>query len=123
MSVDSGFQQTESSQNLGGKQQVRIAEPEVKADGTFKEGDSDSALGEAKTDGMEFESNVTLREFEIEVSEQLLDRCATQLSTNEKIVGGRKSRDSAGLGTVRHLAVIKNEYVYWQTILFSVLVT
>ncbi|XP_052104362.1 ankyrin repeat and MYND domain-containing protein 1-like isoform X1 [Mytilus californianus] len=123
ISADSGFAQNDSNQNLSGKQQVRIVEPEVNGSKeNIKENDSDSVLGDAskevkfslsgedhKTEESEFESVATLRDFEIEVSEQLLERCATQLSTNEKIVGGRRSRDSAMLGTVRHMAVIKNE--------------
>jgi hypothetical protein len=127
-SVDSGFLQSESNQNLGAKQQVRIVEPDVavtSSESNLKETDSDSILadpskevkfsssgGDQKVEEIEFESNATLRDFEIEVSEQLLERCATQLSTNEKVVAGRRSRDSAGLGTVRHMAVIKNEYVF-----------
>ena len=115
-SLDSGFPQNESSQSLvapSGKPSVRIMEPASKTD--VKNDDSDSVLGESKDkkdiEEIEFESNATLRDFQIEVSEQLVERCATQLSTNERIVGGRRSHNSANLGTVRHLAVVKNEWV------------
>lgn len=60
-------------------------------------------------DTEEFDSNLSLKYYEIEVSDQLIERCATQLSMNEKVVAGRRSHNSADLGTVRHLAVIKNE--------------
>ncbi|KAL4220009.1 metal ion binding [Mactra antiquata] len=60
-------------------------------------------------DNEDFDSNLSLKYYEIEVSENLIERCATQLSLNEKVVGGRRSHNSADLGTVRHLAVIKNE--------------
>ena len=57
----------------------------------------------------EFDSAFSLKYYPIEVSDQLIERCATQLSMNEKVVGGHRADSSAGLGTVRHLAVIKNE--------------
>lgn len=65
--------------------------------------------GQGQGDHEEFESNLSLKYFEIEVSDQLIERCATQLSNNEKVVAGRRSHNSADLGTARHLAVIKNE--------------
>ncbi|KAJ8310235.1 hypothetical protein KUTeg_012100 [Tegillarca granosa] len=113
-SVDSGFYQSDSNQSIGapqGKLQVRIKEP-VEGEATLneKEEELDSVLGEQKNEeDVEFDSTATLHDFEIEVTEQLIERCATQLSTNEKIVKGRRSHNSADLGTVRHLAVIKNE--------------
>lgn len=57
----------------------------------------------------DFDSALSLKYYEIEVSNQLIERCATQLSFNERIVSGRRGHNSADLGTVRHLAVIKNE--------------
>ncbi|XP_069103770.1 ankyrin repeat and MYND domain-containing protein 1-like [Argopecten irradians] len=116
-SVDSGFPQTDSNQSIGSpsKPQVRIVDPtevvkplprpsQEKVDNE----EQDSAR-EERLDDAEFESTATLRDYEIQVSEQLVERCATQLSTNEKIVGGRRSHNSMELGTVRHLAVCKNE--------------
>lgn len=64
---------------------------------------------ESQGDQEDFDSTLSLKYFEIEVSDQLIERCATQLSCNEKVVGGRRSHNSADLGTARHLAVIKNE--------------
>ncbi|KAK3094715.1 hypothetical protein FSP39_005371 [Pinctada imbricata] len=113
-SIDSGFPQNESSVSVvtpGGKPSVRIMEPKQSVEGSTSKDNQDSAVWENKdrTEEMEFESTATLRDFQIEVSDQLIERCATQLSTNEKIVGGRRSHNSANLGTVRHLAVMKNE--------------
>ena len=65
--------------------------------------------GQGHSDIEDFESTLSLKYFEIEVTDQLIERCATQLSCNERIVGGRRSHNSADLGTARHLAVIKNE--------------
>lgn len=77
--------------------------------------DTDSAIDEAQQrsrddpEGADFDSTATLHDYHIEVSDRLIERCATQLSTNEKIVGGRRSHNSADLGRVRHLAIMKNE--------------
>ena len=57
----------------------------------------------------DFDSAFSLKYYPIEVSDQLIERCATQLSMNEKVVAGQRSDSSIELGTVRHLAVIKNE--------------
>ena len=57
----------------------------------------------------DFDSAFSLKYYPIEVSDQLIERCATQLSMNEKVVAGQRSDSSMELGTVRHLAVIKNE--------------
>lgn len=95
--------------------QVRIMDPVDMSKMTLEEqeamfDDCDSALDEGIIgDHHEFDSNATLREFEINVSDQLMERCATQLSTNEKVVGGQRSSSSRELGTVRHMAVVKNE--------------
>jgi len=118
VSVDSGFPQTESNGSMltpQAKHQVRIIDPaEGEAPGTEVKGDdSDSVLAggkeDEKLDEIDFESDATLEDYEIEVSEALVERCATQLSTNERIVAGRRSHNSMELGTVRHLAVMKSE--------------
>ncbi|XP_060565293.1 ankyrin repeat and MYND domain-containing protein 1-like isoform X3 [Ruditapes philippinarum] len=84
------------------KQQVRIEEKSnIPTVAVVTQDDSKSQE--------EFDSNMSLKYYEIEVSDQLIERCATQLSMNEKVVAGRRSHNSADLGTVRHLAVIKNE--------------
>lgn len=64
---------------------------------------------EGQGDQEDFDSTWSLKYFEIEVSDQLIERCATQLSNNERVVAGRRGHNSADLGTARHLAVIKNE--------------
>ncbi|XP_078310811.1 ankyrin repeat and MYND domain-containing protein 1-like isoform X2 [Crassostrea virginica] len=113
-SADSGLPQNDSSQSLVGKPQVRIMEPGNQEAGDQND-DTDSAIDEAQQrskddpDGADFDSTATLHDYHIEVSDRLIERCATQLSTNEKIVGGRRSHNSADLGRVRHLAIMKNE--------------
>lgn len=84
------------------KQQVRIEDRSNNHPATTATQDDGHSLEE-------FDSNVSLKYYEIEVSDQLIERCATQLSMNEKVVAGRRSHNSADLGTARHLAVIKNE--------------
>ncbi|XP_021351487.1 ankyrin repeat and MYND domain-containing protein 1-like isoform X4 [Mizuhopecten yessoensis] len=116
-SVDSGFPQTDSNQSMGSpsKPQVRIMDPSEQAKPVSRpsqekaDSEEPGSAREERPDEVEFESTVTLHDYEIQVSEQLLERCATQLSTNEKVVGGRRSHSSMELGTVRHLAVCKNE--------------
>ena len=66
-------------------------------------------LAKIEQEKEEFDSTFSLKYYPIEISDQLIERCATQLSMNEKVVGGQRSDSSAELGTVRHLAVIKNE--------------
>ncbi|XP_070538152.1 ankyrin repeat and MYND domain-containing protein 1-like isoform X2 [Ptychodera flava] len=60
----------------------------------------------------EFESNASVHNYGIEVTEHLLDRSATALSTNRRIVSGRTSKcTEPDLGTARILAVQKAEHV------------
>lgn len=87
------------------KQQVRIEDKSNNHQVVMATQDDGQSLEE-------FDSNMSLKYYEIEVSDQLIERCATQLSMNEKVVAGRRGNNSADLGTVRHLAVIKNEYVF-----------
>ncbi|XP_048745481.2 ankyrin repeat and MYND domain-containing protein 1-like isoform X4 [Ostrea edulis] len=114
-SVDNGFPKSESSQSLVTKPQVRIMEPGSRETISQNSEDAESALGDTQQkskedpESVDFESTATLHDYHIEVSERMIERCATQLSTNEKIVGGKRSHNSADLGRVRHLAVIKNE--------------
>lgn len=111
VSMDSGLPQTESSMSNADShtapQQVRISDY-VNKNSTFQEEDDRDSMIE-EDNGEEFSSNLSLQYYEIKVSEELIERCATQLSTNERIVGGRRSKDSAYLGTVRHLAIMKSE--------------
>lgn len=99
----------ESEKNLKNmqnvKQQVRIEDKSNNHQVVMATQDDGQSLEE-------FDSNMSLKYYEIEVSDQLIERCATQLSMNEKVVAGRRGNNSADLGTVRHLAVIKNEYVF-----------
>lgn len=57
----------------------------------------------------EFDSNVSLKYYKIEISDQLIERCATQLSMNEKVVSRKQGYSNEDLGTARNLAVLKNE--------------
>ena len=66
-------------------------------------------LAKLEAEKEEFDSAFSLKYYPIEISDQLIERCATNLSMNEKVVGGQRADSSASLGTVRHLAVIKNE--------------
>ena len=68
---------------------------------------------ESDADLNDFESLKSVRNLPIEVTDQLIERCATQLSSNEMIVG-RKRLSSGGVGTVgtvRRLAIDKSQYV------------
>ncbi|GFN73997.1 hypothetical protein PoB_000050300, partial [Plakobranchus ocellatus] len=55
----------------------------------------------------EFESNQSMRNYHIEVTEQLVERCATQLSHNELVVSREVSSTgiSAEVGKARRLAI------------------
>ncbi|XP_065925603.1 ankyrin repeat and MYND domain-containing protein 1 isoform X10 [Magallana gigas] len=108
ISPDGGYPQNDN------KPQVRIMEPGAQEAGEQNE-ETDVANGDTQPrskddpDSADFDSTATLHDYHIEVSERMIERCATQLSTNEKIVGGRRSNNSADLGRVRHLAIMKNE--------------
>ncbi|XP_062566386.1 ankyrin repeat and MYND domain-containing protein 1-like, partial [Saccostrea cucullata] len=93
------------------KPQVRILEPGSQSDQGGEMTDSGESQQKTKEDpdSVDFDSTATLRDYHIEVSDRMIERCATQLSTNEMIVGGRRSHNSADLGRVRNLAVIKKE--------------
>ena len=58
----------------------------------------------------EFESSQSVRNLSIEVSDQLIERTATALSTNEMIVGRHRSQEGkmGSIGTVRRLAMDKS---------------
>ena len=53
----------------------------------------------------DFESDRRVYDYKIEVSDHLIERCATQLSTNERVVSRQSRIASAGLGTARLLAI------------------
>lgn len=53
--------------------------------------------------GEDFESNHSIRNYHIEVSEQLVERCATHLSQNERVVSREASE--VGEGKARFLAI------------------
>ncbi|WAR27282.1 ANMY1-like protein, partial [Mya arenaria] len=69
--------QKKNIQNV--KQQVRIEE------NVNNNQDSTVILSNGQGDGEEFDSNLSMKYYQIEVSEQLIERCATQLSMNEKV--------------------------------------
>ena len=57
----------------------------------------------------DFESNVSVRNFEIHVSDTLIDRCATQLSMNEMVVSRSRQSSANVPGTARSLAIEKSQ--------------
>ncbi|XP_048250005.1 ankyrin repeat and MYND domain-containing protein 1-like isoform X2 [Haliotis rufescens] len=127
-SIDSGIPPMESMQSLrepGDKSLVTIAdsaedtrlgedgelcEEELKDE--VKDADRDSVIDSDNEGGdqlddeipEDFDSNKSVRNYQIEVTEQLVERCATQLSTNDRVVS-RHSLQSAGLGTARMMAL------------------
>ena len=66
---------------------------------------------QSHTDTSEFDSNYSVRNYPIEVSDRLIERCATQLSTNDMVVGRTRSiGDNPGsIGTARMLAQDKSK--------------
>lgn len=80
----------------------------------FKDTDADSAYGDdaeggewglaEEDDPEEFESTKSLRNFHIDVTDQLIERCATQLSRNEMVVS-EKGSQTGEIGKARQLAV------------------
>ncbi|XP_071797994.1 ankyrin repeat and MYND domain-containing protein 1-like isoform X4 [Asterias amurensis] len=60
----------------------------------------------------DFESDTTLVNFEIDVTEDLVERSATVMSNNRRIVSGRSSRCSEGnMDQARLRAIVKAEHV------------
>lgn len=106
---DSGDAEKQKKNIQNVRQQVRIEDDDDGRDDNNKDENLIQNVGDG--DQEEFDSNLSMKYFQIEVSDQLIERCATQLSMNEKVVGGMRGHNSADLGTARHLAVIKNEYV------------
>ena len=78
-------------------------------------GDNSDAMSDITTEVDEFESVDSLRNYEIEVSDQLIERCATGLSTNDMVVGRNRSAgsDPRSVGTVRQLALDKFKCVHF----------
>lgn len=70
--------------------------------------ESDDDFSETELD--EFESGKSVRNLTIQVTDELIDRCATQLSSNDMVVGRARSANlSLGtVGTVRQLAMDKS---------------
>ena len=60
--------------------------------------------------GEDFASLVSVRNARIDVTDELIERCATTLSTNDMVVGRARSAKSnpSTVGTVRRLAIDKN---------------
>ena len=63
-----------------------------------------------------FESNASVHNYPIEVSDRLIERCATTLSTNELVVSRGAAtgldRNPMSMGTVRMLALDKSQFVF-----------
>ena len=66
---------------------------------------------QSETEASEFDSNYSVRNYPIEVSDRLIERCATQLSTNDMVVGRSRSLadNPVSVGTVRMLAQDKSK--------------
>ena len=77
--------------------------------GDFEDGEKPyGEEGEDEEEGPEdFESNQSMRNYHIEVTEQLVERCATQLSHNELVVSREVSSTGASneVGKARRLAI------------------
>ena len=73
--------------------------------------DYDSDGGDSMSVISDFESHRSIRNLPIAVSDQLIERCATQLSTNEMVVNRKRSSlaQRSLVGTVRRLAVDKSK--------------
>lgn len=76
---------------------------------SLKDSNKDSVLdgaevidGELEVEREEFESNVSVHNYHIEVTDTLVERCATQLSLNERVVSREAS--NVGVGKARQLA-------------------
>lgn len=67
----------------------------------------------SETEMSEFESIKSLRNLPIDVSDGLIERCATQLSQNDMVVGRQRTRHARieTMGTVRRLAIDKSQWV------------
>ena len=94
---------------------VMDPEKEKYPDPVFEEGNRASSWNsdEGSDDGTaldEFESHRTVENYQIQVTDHMIDRCATQLSTNDMVVGRSRSAGSCieSLGTVRRLAIDKS---------------
>ena len=101
--------QENKNQNLKTSPRMQLGKIEGQKQVTLRVEGSDQEELMAEQEKEEFDSAFSLKYYPIEVSDHLIERCATQLSMNEKVVAGQRSDSSMGLGTVRHLAVIKNE--------------
>ena len=75
------------------------------------ESDADSGQFDLEDDTRlsEFESNTSVHNMDIEVSDNLIERCATHLSVNEMVVGRSRSSSGNTVGTARRLAVEKSQ--------------
>ena len=78
---------------------------------TDRESQSSRSSIQSKTDTSDFDSNYSVRNYPIEVSERLIERCATQLSTNNMVVSRSRSLgdNPVSVGTVRMLAQDKSK--------------
>ncbi|XP_064638742.1 ankyrin repeat and MYND domain-containing protein 1-like isoform X2 [Lineus longissimus] len=80
-------------------------------DSLYDSDEGNSYRNELNTPYSGFESNASVRNFSINVTSQLMERCATQLSQNQMVVDRRRrSSDTDLTGTVRTLAIRKSDY-------------
>ncbi|XP_013418534.1 ankyrin repeat and MYND domain-containing protein 1-like [Lingula anatina] len=108
----------EKGQNsYNGEEEVRSGDSEKES----KEQDLESLLEDAEKlqtsqekeqPDSDFASDTTMRNYGIEVSDQLIEKCASQLSINEKIVSRKSSpRSEQSTDLARLLAIKKAEHV------------
>ena len=83
--------------------------PDKKKVKDFVSDDDEDYVSESEID--DFESLKSVHALPIAVSDQLIERCATQLSTNEMVVGRKRSANATigTVGTARRLAMEKSQ--------------
>ena len=113
-----GEHQSESEWKLGTlqvKRSVRISIDEVMAPTKkaewAKELNGSDRGSETTADEEDFESNMSIQNYPIDVTDQMIERCATQLSQNSLVTDRARSAkaDGQSLGTVRQLAIGKSQ--------------
>lgn len=104
MSYESGVKETVTAAHSKKFHPIRKDEDR---DSALESEDEFTASSCALVSPEEFESGESVRNYPIEVPDSILERCATDLSQNERVVSGRRSRDatSAEEGRARFLAI------------------
>ncbi|CAH1780583.1 unnamed protein product [Owenia fusiformis] len=81
--------------------------------------DDETKQDDLTTELGDFESNTSVQNYDIDVKDDLVERCATQLSTNEMVTSsGRVSSHSLDtLGTARRKAVEKSQHRLMESVI------